>query len=134
MLGKRGEPEKVATTTIETDVVICETAKGKVSIKPLKQKDHPFFAGFPKTKRQKTVAEEEKFELQSINLDGYMAGQENAEIIQEQSSLMEQPSAGNLNPKVLVEKELEEARAVFEKHGIIVSEGAAQGRKVVTTQ
>jgi hypothetical protein len=97
-------------------------------IKALQQKDHPFFAGFPKTKRQKTVAEEEKFELQSINLDEYMAGQENAEMIQEQSSLMEQPSAGNLNPKVLVEKELEEARAVFEKHGIIVPEGAAHSR------
>jgi hypothetical protein len=70
------------------------------------------------TLAKKQKLEEEKFELQSINLDEYMAGQENAEMIQEQSSLMEQPSAGNLNPKVLVEKELEEARAIFEKHGL----------------
>jgi ribosome-binding protein aMBF1 (putative translation factor) len=49
-----------------------------------------------------------------------MAGQENAEMIQEQSSLMEQPSAGNLNPKVLVEKELEEALAVLTQNGIQV--------------
>jgi hypothetical protein len=53
MLGKRGEPEKVATT--ETGIVIG-TTKGKVMPKPSQQKDHPFFSGFPK--RQKL--EEEK--------------------------------------------------------------------------
>jgi hypothetical protein len=40
----------------------------------------------------------------------------------------QQSAAGNINPKALLEKELEEARAVFEKHGIIVPEGAAHSR------
>ena len=57
MLGKRGEPEKVAT--IETDTVVG-TTKGKVMVKPLKQKDHPFFARFHK--RQNTVTSVKKLE------------------------------------------------------------------------
>ena len=39
----------------------------------------------------------------------------------------QQPAAGNLNPKALVEKELEEARAVFEKHGLQIP-GETQSR------
>ena len=49
-------------------------------------------------------------------------------MIEEQSSFMDQPAVGNLNPKALVEKELEEARAVFQKHGILVPEGAPHSR------
>jgi hypothetical protein len=49
-------------------------------------------------------------------------------MIAEQTSLMEhQPTAANINPKALMEKELEEARAVFEKHGLQIP-GEAQSK------
>ena len=47
-------------------------------------------------------------------------------MIQEHSLLVEQPSTGDLDPKVLAEKEIEEAKAVFAKHGIQVP-GAITG-------
>ena len=47
--------------------------------------------------------------------------------------LVEQPSTGDLNPKVLAEKEIEEAKAVFAKHGIQVlgATGASRTSSVI---